>query len=358
MSSSSTPSGTVSSTDALDISRQCEKISFAVSKKNPNKFYVRIKDGPMGNTPIAMTNFCSMPVNGKKDANIRGISVIDGTYGQFAKLKLKLDSESAPDVLTLCKEVLSAWRTAYPPMSRSMWYQQQFLLEDGTKVFKATAGIEDPTQFQYYVFGGEDTYHAPSSTFAGALYGKDDDPWYVNVNVHTKIEREGEPETNPLVILCDENMKRIKTKKVDGKTIYESNGLSVFDFPSIKTLMESSFYKESQWACKTALQLSGLEWKTTEDTVSGNMVIYPLFHFKTVGSMVIKKSPYEVPEGVVPLEQRESILDVKLFAGMDAPSKKRKRLTVQIPKKKPVARKIEFEQEVIEDSDLEGEAEE
>jgi hypothetical protein len=159
-----------------------------------------------------------------------------------------------------------------------------------------------------------------------------------------------------MLVLYDENNKKIKTRTSEGATIYPQAGIRLTDYDAVSTLMKSSFFKDQSWTCKTIVQLSSIQWKMSHDAMTSNMVIYPVFNLRPYGSVIMKVTPYFVPEGVIPIEQRGSILDAALFDGLEAP-KKRKRVVMVSKKKKVIKmneRELDYETEQL-DSDIEGE---
>lgn len=346
--------------NVLTVEAQCSRLGFSASTRSPNVFNVRNKNGPLGSVPTVFTGFCDLPPNGKKESNIRGINTFIGRGDiPFSKLKLSITEDNSPDVINMCRKALEAWNVSYSPVKRSNWYQTQFKLGDGTKVHLATGALENPALYLEYKFDGPDTYNSPSSSFANALYGPESDvPWYVSASIPVLKEGSFNEKSvrNSCLTLYDENMKRIKTKSSDGSFVYSSTGIPLTDTAALSKLATSTFFQGSRWKCKVALQLSSIEWKTSIDINNGARVIYPVFSLRTVGSVVMMKSEYVLPEGVIPLDQRDAILDAALFAGLEPPSKKRKRtITPGVKKKMADDVSEDFEQEIIVDSDIEGE---
>ena len=346
---------------------QTSNMSFIQGKKNGNVFYVRIRDGPMGTTPMAMVRGCSLPPIGKATDNRRGIRTFESSHGDvFSKLKLRFDESTASGVFDLCRKTLENWKNIYDPVRRSAWYQKTFNFSDGTKVHNATMGIETPELFGDFKFEGVDEFDAPSATFAPALYGGNGDPWYHACGIPTaRPDSIDEKMINDSQLyLYDEAGKRIKSKTSDGVLVYPAGGIPLTDTAALEVLGKSTFFKEGRWVCRTTIQLTSITWKTSVDIVTGYRVLYPIFSIKTSGSIVMQKTVYELAEGVIPVDQRLSVLDSLLFEGMDAPPiKKRKRAvskkagsvgTVESDKDKEDAI---AEPDVVPDSDIEGDQE-
>lgn len=346
----------------LSVEKQTENLTFISSKDYPTVFKVINKNGPLGSTPTVLTNYCSMPPNGKKTDDIRGIATFDGRLNtKFSKLKLTLTDETAGDVIDVCRNAMAAWRMANNPIKRSAWYQKVFKLEDGTKVHLATGGIENPECFVDYSFEGSASYEAPINTFYKAMYGDgSDEPWYTSVTVPTAKEGDWNYETvsNSKLLFRDEAGKAIKMKLGMGECPnIPTAGVPLTDTDTIKKILQSKWYKESRWGCRAAIQLKSIQWKTARDITSDVKVLYPVFNFVAAGSIVFKQVEYVLPEGVIPLEQRAAILNAALLEGLEAPSnKKRKRNNT---KAKPSATKInpDFEREILV-SDIEGDEDE
>ena len=349
----------MASSNALDVTTQTANLSFKQASHNNRVFNVSNKNGPLGSTPTVLTDFCNMPPNGKKTDDIRGISTFKGRLGEsFSTIKLTLTDDTAGDVIDVCRHAMAAWKKEYNPIHKSAWYQKTFGLSDGTKVHLATGGIENTELFNNYVFEGNESYNAPASTFFKAMYGDAQDaPWYYSFGVPTAKEGAWNYDavSEAVLVLRDENGKPVKAKLGDGGVTMPPTGIPLTDTETIKTVLQSKWYKESRWQCRVAVQLRSIEWKLERDVVTQERVLYPVFHMKTTGSMIFKKSLYVLPEGVVPVEQRSAVLNAALFAGMDEPSKKRKRTNT--PKSKPkVTMPVVFAQEVMppSESDIEG----
>lgn len=356
------------SSNVLDVELQSNRLSFKASKNKSTVFDVRLKEGPLGNIPTVMTGFCSLPVNGKKTDDIRGIATYQTRHNKkFSTLKLELTDETAGDVIKLCKNTLSAWREAYNPLRRSSWYQTTFSLGDGTKVHHATRGIDDPELFADYVFHVPTNYESPSSTFFKAMYGDEvNAPWYYTFSIPTAKEGSmNEDRINSAVLVFrSEDGKSIKAKVGTDCPAIPTTGVPLTDTDTIRQILQSSWYRDSRWKCKTSVQLTALEWKVDTDIVTSERVLYPIFHLKTAGSILLKRTIYELPEGVVPYESRALILNDALFDGVEAPAVKKRKRTTEKSKAKDnsstgSAKKTvypEFEKETLSDTDIEGDA--
>jgi len=350
------------SRDAMSVDAQTAKLEFKPSTNNPNVFIPRNVGGTLGSIPTVMVNWCKLPPHGKKEENLRGVVSYTSHNGNtFNRLKLALGNDTSSDVFELCRRVHHTFAEQYPPVGKSMWWQRQFNFLDGTKVFSGTAGVSDPELYNSFIFDGSDKYSAPSKTFASALYSDSPDAmWYASVSVPTY----GNRVTGDTIVLYDADLKPFKNK-YDGSTeIYKAGGIPIEDHDGVNTLSNSNFFKNHQWTCRTVLQLSSLEWKSAIDETTGNRVVFPIFHFKTVGSIVLKVTPYVLPDGVVPVDKRKAFLDTLLFEGMAGSTKKRKTKTkaVSKPKKVIVHHSIESSQdsdlEIVTASDIEGDREE
>lgn len=348
--------------EVLGVDPQCNKLAFKPSAHNSKVFDIRNKNGPLGWSPTVMTNFCPLPPNGKKGEELRGIVSYPTRVGggTFSKLKLVFTDETAGDVIKMCLKTLEAWKDAYDPVRKSMWYQTTFGLLDGTQVHLATGAIVNPEIYNSYVFPGVDRYNAPSETFFNALYGDEENaPWYETVGIPVASPGAyNENDINSAVLVFrGEDGKHIKTKLGQDCPSIPNSGVPLTDVDTIRKIEQSKWYKESRWQCKTAIQLRSLEWKISTDSTSGDRVLYPIFHLKTNGSIVFQRTEYTLPEGVVPVEQRAAVLNAALFEGMEAPPvKKRKRVNpVTDKRKKGVSLEGDFEQEILLGSDIEGE---
>lgn len=347
--------------DVFSVEKQCSGMIFTASESLRTKFYIKSKRSPTGSTPMVCTGFCELPPNGKKDNQVRGVAVMEGKGGvPFARLKMKFTKETAGDVIDMCKHALREWNLQNNPTRRSVWYQSLFGLEDGTKVFSATSAIGNPEAYAEFAFAGREEWDAPSKTFSGALFGDDEDAaWYVSLGIaKARPGAYNEAECNSArLYLLDDNGKTFKAKKKGsnflegaGKWSYPSDGILLTDLREVAKLQSWEPYTSNRWSAKCMVQLRSIEWKCTLDMVSNARVIYPVFNLQTYGSIILKKTVYTLPEGMVPMEQRMALMDAVLFEGLDIPSssKKRKRLSAKKTEDKA-------DRDTLPDSDLEGE---
>lgn len=342
--------------EALTADTQTNNLYFKHIKEGV--FQVKVKNGVLGPVPTVQTEFCSLPPQGRKDENYRGIKVIPVKHGDFCTLKLRLSEEDSPELLKLCRNVLDKFSKAYDPITKSTWYQKQFKFEDGTKVYQATQAIANPDNYIGMELATPHNFDSPANTFGKALYGDgNDEPWYANFTL-PQAKEDGSSSsliTNATLVLVDENGKKIKTKNINGNVLYHTSGISLTDTHALSKLFTSSFFKNIQWKCKVTAQVHSIVFKRATVSGTNDTVMFPNFKLKTVGTIVMKKYKYVQPEGVVPIDQRLALLEAALFAGLDAPpSKKRKRNIIK-NEKPGVKVSTDFESELMEDSEVEGE---
>jgi len=343
----------------LSVDNQTKDIIFKAQSHDPTVFSVNLREGALGPRPMARVNFTDLPKSGKH--KIRGIDAIQGKNKKvFKKLKMGLDKESGGDVMEMCRRVLTAWNKDFSPVSRSMWYQSIFDLEDGTKVHSATQHMLNPVDYNNVSFDGKKEYQAPSRTFGPALYGDESNKWYVDVTVPEPY-LDGKSTDTAFLYLYDENSKKIKTRTVNGTVVYPTSGIDLADNDKVLELGLSDFYKDCNWKARCSLVLSALQWKCEKDVTSGCKIVYPIFHFKTYGSIILKNIPYTTPEGVIPIEKRMAIVDATLFEGLEQPAKRRKKAkdssSVSSNSKKTsktLNDSIVFEKEVLSDEEIKG----
>ena len=340
--------------NSLDIEAQVKDIGFKSfnNENNGIKCYVNAKSAPMGSQMLGMVNYASLPQSGPD--KVRGVStiLIKKTKKYFKKMKMAVSKEIGSDVFEICKRVLGAWKREHDPVKQSMWYQKTFGFQDGTQVYEATAAITDPSLYASMHIE-DDTFNSPGGTFGPALFGGSDNAiWYIDCTVPEPEDVRNGSES--VLYLYDENNKRLKTRTFEGTTVYSTSGIELGDNAKLKELAKSDFYTSMTFRARCCLGLSSLEWKCGVDTATGKKTIYPIFHFKTYGSIVLKSFPYVAPEGQVPAEKRMIISDSLLFDGLEAPTKKRKK-TFVTPKKVP--EKVQFEKEtLISDEEIKGDA--
>lgn len=326
---------------------------------SPRSFNVRIKEGPLGAIPTVLCEGASMPINGKKEDGIRGIvSYKSRDKGYFSKLKLTCTDQTSGEVIKLCKNALDAWKTAFNPTTKSMWYQKTFGLTDGTKVKFATDAILNPEIYGSYTFEGPESYDAPVNTFFKALYGDEENaPWYTQVDIQNAKEGESAFDivSTSRLMFRDENGKVLKHKLGSGAPSIPASGLLLTREEDVRAVLMSQWYKDQRWKCRAFIQLRGIDWRTSRDASSGDLVLYPIFKLRTTGSIVFQRTVYELPEGVIPEDQRASLLNNAVLDGMDSgPAPKKRKRSPVVPKKNAVKVSADFEQEIMSNSDIEG----
>lgn len=356
----------MTTSNVLSHSVQTAKLSFKTSKNRNTLFDVKVKDGPMGSRPTVMTGLCQLSPNGKSEDGLRGIASFKARHNSdmFSSLKLRLTNGTAGDVIKMCESALDAWTLAHDPVRQSSWYQSQFGLADGTKVHLATGAMANPDLYAGYAFEGNASYNSPKSTFFDVMYGDEEDTvWYHSFGIPTAKGGDwNETAVNSAVLVFrGEDGKAIKHKLGEDCPAIPTTGVPLTDLDTIRRIEQSSWFKDSRWNCKTAIQLSGLEWKLERDITSGELVLCPIFHLKVAGSILYMKTTYALPEGVVPIDERMSIMDAALFEGIEAPtiSKKRKRSKniTKVSTKKGTVVDPDFSQDILLDDDIEGESE-
>ena len=341
---------------------QTQKLYFDTPKpgEKKNVFKVRIKNGVLGNIPSVMSGDCSIIANGLKSDDTRGVATFKGYKGYFSTVKVGLSDDCAGDVLELCRTVLGAWKESYPPITRSSWYQNHFGFSDGTQVHLGTGAIDNPDLYANYSFSNQ--YEGPTHSFFNAMYGDEENgKWYTAITIPTLTEgawNEEDVRASNL-IFRGEDGKSIKTKLGQDCPTIPASGIPLHDTDTIKAIEQSKWFKETRWTCKTVVQLKSITWITDIDVTSNNKVMYPVFSFSTYGNILFKRSPYVLPEGVIPQEQRMAIFNAALFEGVDAPpTKKRKRTNVDKRKSKPTDSvgddDVDYETEMLLASDIEG----
>ena len=342
--------------NVLTVDTQTDGLYFKHTKEGV--FQVKVKNGILGPVPTVQTEFCSLAPQGKKGENYRGIKVIPTQYGEFCALKLRLSESDSPELLKLCRTVLDKFSKAYDPITKSSWYQKQFGFEDGTKVYQATQAISHPDNYIGMELAVPNNFDSPASTFGKALYGDgNDEPWYANFSL-PQAKEDGSSSsliTNATVVLVDENGKKLKTKNINGNVLYHTSGISLTDTHALSKLFSSSFFKNFQWRCKVSAQVHSIVLKRATLSGTNDTVLVPVFKLKAVGTIIMKKYKYIQPEGIVPIDQRLSLLEASLFAGLDAPPPKKRKRNIINNGKPGVKVSTDFESELMEDSEVEGE---
>lgn len=323
------------------LKQQLETISFVKNNNKNYSFYVNCKSA-LGNSLVVLTEFCKLAPNGK-DPKIRGLNIYKGVQkSTFCSLKVIVTQETCPELKELCLSVLNTWKKKHDPISENLWYQNTFNLGDGIRVQNAVEGIRNYNTFNEFVVDGNKDYDTPGRTYGNFLFKEDNDSaWFLSATVPATGE-------GGSLVLVDENGQKIRTKQ----GVYTSGGIPLDDHEMVRKLIESSFFQESQWRCKTLLRLVSFDWVKERDRARGYDVLFPVFKFKISGGILMKRHIPEKIEGALTQQERENILTSLVFKDYEMPSKRRK-----ISKKKGDTTQPEYETEVINESDIEGEEE-
>ena len=280
-------------------------------------------DGYFPTTPL---KGCTLASNGKKGTDTRGFKIVDfvmkkgGAKGQFLSLALGVPKEGQwmSDII---KGSIDRFVEAYDPIKKSSWYQKTFpQLDDGTKVFTATAALQSPDQFQYMTLEGDGEWDSPQKTWGPFVYGSDDDAkMYINLSVD---------ETRHVVRCFDEKMKKMSKKEVGTVMMYPKDGIALSNTTQLKLFLESEFYTKKRWTARVMARITRVVFKCgkvgvhagTDNPIYG---VYPVFKFKTDSDVALIES--SSTSGMLDEDTLDVAKNLLLYEGLPMPTKKRKR---------------------------------
>lgn len=309
-----------------------------------------------GPYPAVKVSDASLGMVGKAIESRRGLDVFEYTAGTekivTVKLALGLDQKTNASLRALLRGVVDKIEEFRNPMTKSMWYQNQFgALDDGTKVFRATQALQAPEGFCDVVLDDGFVWESPSSTWGPFLYGDDADTrWYVKARVNEDA-----------TVYLYSNKKGFtefsKTSEA-GQVVYPKGGIPVKNTNMLKTLLSSKMYSEKMWKAKCVMKLTSINLKCAPAGLSKDGVqqyaVYPVFNFSIPSTVIlVEYDPSVNDEGGLTDKQREDATRAILFEGMVAPKIKRK---AREPTTAPVfnkKRKVQGEEVDVEEEDEE-----
>jgi len=285
-------------------------------------------DGYFPTTPL---KGCTLASNGKKGTDTRGFKIVDfvmkkgGAKGQFLSLALGVPKEGQwmSDII---KGSIDRFVAEYDPIKKSAWYQKTFpQLDDGTKVFTATAALQSPDQFQYMTIEGEGEWDSPQKTWGPFVYGSDDDTkMYINLSVD---------ETRHVVRCFDEKMKKMSKKEVGTVMMYPKDGIALSNTTQLKLFLESEFYTKKRWTARVMARITRVVFRcgqvgvhaSTDNPIYG---VYPVFKFKTDSDVALIESS-NTGSGMLDEDTLDVAKNLLLYEGLPMPTKKRKRVAAK-----------------------------
>jgi hypothetical protein len=303
-------------------------------KEDKNQLHGEVAFTPMlpygsvdGYFPVTTLKGCTLASNGKKGTDSRGFKVVDfvmksgGAKGQFLSLALGVPKEGQW-MSDLIKGSIDRFVDLYDPIKKSSWYQATFpQLDDGTKVFTATAALQSPEQFQYMTIEGEGEWDSPQKTWGPFVYGSDDDTkMYINLSVE---------ETRYVIRCFDEKMKKMGKKEPDSVVVYPKDGVALANATQLKLFLESEFYKKTRWTARVMARITRVVFKcgqtgTHAGTDNPTYGIYPVFKYKTDSDVALIESS-NIGSGMLDEDTLDVARNLLLYEGLPMPTKKRKR---------------------------------
>jgi hypothetical protein len=333
--------------DFFDLDKQVKGLLFKTDKKKTN-FFCNLQHGnALGRVPCVPVMHAPLGMCGKKDMGGRGLQVIQyklngGKSGSFMKVNLALKAHEQRDLRNLCKSIYTGWLNKHSPTTRSTEYQSMFPeLTDGTKVHLATKALIN-TDLLATTDIPVDHYQSPCATYGSFLFDEDLDgsPWYNSIDVAEGFpEREDTASTDYRIMFFDDKGRQIGNKTEDDVEVYKKGGLPLMSTKAVSILTNSDFYKKGRWVCSTVVQVYAMNLKIGEN-MDGDKVIYPEFRMRTRGSLRMQQVAKVDDPNALTFDQRTSIMDSIIFAGVTAPSRKRKRSSPSVSASKPKVAKL------------------
>jgi hypothetical protein len=281
-------------------------------------------DGFFPTTPL---KGCTLASNGKKGTDTRGFRIVDfvmkngGTKCQFLSLALGVPKEGQwmSDII---KGSIQRFVEAYDPIKRSSWYQKTFPdLDDGTKVFTATAALQSHDQFQYMELQGEEEWDSPKNTWGPFVYGSDKETkMYINLSVD---------DTRHVIRCFDEKMKKMPKKETNSVVMYPKDGIALSNSTQLRLFLESEFYTKKRWTARVMARITRVVFRCGQVGVHAGTTnpvygIYPVFKFKTDSDIALIESS-NLGSGTLDEDTLDVAKNLLLYEGLPMPTKKRKR---------------------------------
>lgn len=352
----------VDASTIMDIDAQIKTLSVVEGKqtKGDNR-YMRLsvsRSNPLGPIPIVVVRNAPLGATGKRSERGRGLRVIDSANGSFMTLALGLNRDTQKDLRTMLLAALRKHNEKFDPVQKSLIYQKAFPdLDDGTKVFKASYGLQSEEALMSMELSSPE-WDSPSRTFGPFLFSEEEDvpAWYTDVSVGTGFEaRDTAPATDYRVLFYDDKGKQIPSKSEDGLNIYSKGGIPLSSSKMVNAMTTSEFYLSNRWLCTAALHVTSIVIKIGMNAQE-ERVLYPVFKMRTSGSIRMQMAPPQDMTGVITFEQRGSLLDAIIFEGVSGPSKKRRRPAASVKTfKKPAPSSPSADTEELSEEELDGE---
>lgn len=358
----------------LNVEPQLSALKIQVTKaKKPDVAMAKFAL-PMGHSagkyPSVLVEGATMGATGKKGEHRRGLNIVEFSVGSgqtatFADLKLCFKRKDQEQLAALCAGILEKFVEKFPPTTNKKVYQDIFeSITNGSEVFTATRALQDLELLSDLEVGDPHSFDEPASTFGPFLYDQDEDPkpWYAGVRVSEGFPaKDDKPATDYRAIFFDERGKQFPSKVEEGVTVYQKGGLPLTSTKLLRSLIDSDFYKKNRWACNAVVQVYGMDLKCGTG-YDNNSVMFPVFKLRTTGSLRFQIAKDEDSDHISH-EQRSSLLDSLVFAGVTAPSKKRRRPTASASvatfksakKAAVVVEEKGSDTEVLSEEDLDGE---
>lgn len=336
-----------------DIEKKCSIKMTRLSDKRGLRFTLFTKNPLTNKKPCFLVKGARLAPTGKSGEGRRGFFVGKGEHGPFNRLNVACAGEGFENMAQGISAYLDLLLRQYDPISRSLFYQNEFeVLDDGTKVYKATNWMNDCANLIGVNIEGE--FDGPNR-YARFLWGcPGENALYMNAGV---------PVSEELVLCCvDEKDKPIGVKKEEDTVVYPGrSGLSMNQTSGLQLFLMSDFYTKTMWTADFVVSLQSIDLKVGREmnAVDNSYFVYPKFNFGVISSIVLKKAVVDEDPNALKAPERTKFLSQLVFDGRPAPKRKSKPVEKDASeKKKPKVSEDTAEAIESEISECEGEEEE
>lgn len=345
---------------AFDWNKDIETCNLKLERLQDNKglrFTVFTKNPLTNKKPCFLVKDARLAPTGKASEGLRGFYIGKSDYGPFNRLNVLFSGETNNEFRNGVYAYLEYLLTQYNPISRSLFYQHEFpVLDDGTKVYKATNWMDDFSTLIGVNVDGE--FDGPGR-YARYLFGDDDkSAFFMNASI---------PVSDNIVLYCmDEKEKAIGVKKEDEMVVYPGRtGIAMNQTNALKIFCMSDFYTKNMWTVDFVVCLQSVDLKCGKRMGGGPSmdqgdpyVVYPKFNFGAVSSIVLKRTVVEEDPNALKKPERIKFMNTLIFDGKPAPKKRQKNPEAGAPAaKKPREESVTAESLESDVSDCEGEDE-
>lgn len=316
---------TKNTTHYEDLGPQLDALHFASTRKK-NEFDCLFRPWVQGNkNPYVVLRNARLGAYGPQLRKNHGLQVIDikDADRTFMKFQFGVNSTDHANLRNLCLGVYDEFIKKKSPTTKSIEYQNMFPeLTDGTMVHHASKHLVNSCLLESAIDTSIDkAYSSPSVTYGPFLFG--DNPsarWYFGASVS-----EGTPDRMWKFVCYDSKGKQFGNRHEQETEVYKKGGIPLTSTLKMKNLVQSNFYKKTNWNVTAALRLYRIRLQLGTDA-NGERFIYPEFCFQVSHSIRMDEVVFDEEDGRINAAKKDTIMDNIIFNGVQAPSRKRKRV--------------------------------